>query len=144
MKILKSWNCNSAKFSAGGISVDELIAGASESAGIQIITAEIPGGNPNLMRSIIDQIRKKIGPVAILLAAATGESKVILVAGISRELVAKGLSAGEWVKNVAPVVGGGGGGKPDMAQAGGKNPAKIPEAMEVAHNTMAKMADATD
>lgn len=130
--------------SAGGISVDELIAGASESAGIQIITAEIPGGNPNLMRSTIDQIRKKVGPVAILLAAATGESKVILVAGISRELVAKGLSAGEWVKNVAPVVGGGGGGKPDMAQAGGKNPAKIPEAMEAARNTMAEMADSKD
>jgi alanyl-tRNA synthetase len=63
--------------------------------------------------------------VAIFLAAANGPDKVLLVAGISRDLVAKGLSAGDWVKETAPVVGGGGGGKPDLAQAGGKQPENI-------------------
>ena len=51
------------------------------------------------------------------------------MAGVSRDLVEKGVSAGNWVRDVAPVVGGGGGGKPDLAQAGGKQPEKLPEAL---------------
>jgi alanyl-tRNA synthetase len=62
----------------------------------------------------------------------------VLVAGISKELVAKGLSADQWVQQVAKVVGGGGGGRPDMAQAGGKDPSKLPEALELARQTMAQ------
>ena len=56
----------------------------------------------------------------------------MLVAGVSRDLVDKGISAGNWVKAVAPVVGGGGGGKPDMAQAGGKDVSALPQAIEAA------------
>ena len=59
-----------------------------------------------------------------------------LVAGVSRDLVARGLSAGNWVREVAPVVGGGGGGRPDMAQAGGKQPDKLPQALEKARQTI--------
>jgi alanyl-tRNA synthetase len=81
------------------------------------------------MRQLIDQIRKKTSPTAIFLAAAEGPDKVVLVAGVSPELVAKGISAGNWVRDVAPIVGGGGGGKPDLAQAGGKQPDKLPEAL---------------
>lgn len=124
--------------SAGGNSPDDLIKNAIEVAGIKVICADLPGGNPNLMRGTIDQIRKKIGPVAVMLAAAQGDSKVLLVAGISKELVERGMSAGNWVKEVAPVVGGGGGGKPDMAQAGGKDPSKIGEALEKAKNVIAE------
>ena len=120
--------------SSGGVSADDLIQQAVEERGIRIITAEIPGGNPNLLRNTIDQIRKKTGPVAILLASALGESKVLLVAGISRELVEQGYSAGNWIKTVAPIVGGGGGGKPDMAQAGGKHPQKINQALAAARS----------
>lgn len=123
--------------SAGGTSPDDLIKNAVEVSGIQVICADLPGGNPNLMRGTIDQIRKKIGPVAVMLAAAQGDSKVILVAGISKELVERGMSSGNWVKEVAPVVGGGGGGKPDMAQAGGKDPSKIGEALEKAKTVFA-------
>lgn len=117
---------------SGGVSPDELIERADDRNGISVIAAELPGGNPNLMRTTIDQIRKKKSPVAVLLAARTGESKVLLVAGISKELVDQGYSAGDWIKKVAPLVGGGGGGKPDMAQAGGKNPEKIEEALATA------------
>ena len=71
-----------------------------------------------------------------MLATVAGEDKVVLVAGITRDLMDKGLSAGEWVRQVAPVVGGGGGGKPDMAQAGGKQPEKVGEALEKARQVM--------
>lgn len=124
--------------SSGDISADSLIAGATEEQGVKIVTCELPGGNPNLMRTTIDQIRKKTQPVAVLLAAATGESKVLLVAGISKDLVERGVSAGNWIKEVAPLVGGGGGGKPDMAQAGGKQPEKIGEALEAAGKLFAQ------
>ena len=58
------------------------------------------------------------------------DGKVQLVAGFSRDLVDQGQHAGNWLKKVAPVVGGGGGGRPDLAQAGGKNPDQIPAALE--------------
>ena len=56
------------------------------------------------------------------------------MAGVSRELIDCGVHAGNWVREVAKVVGGGGGGKPDMAQAGGKDPSQLPAALDVARN----------
>jgi len=103
------------------------------------VVAEIPGANPGLLRQLIDQLRKKADSTAILFMAATGEDKVLLVAGLSRDLVQRGLSAGNWVRDVAPVVGGGGGGKPDMAQAGGKHPEKLPEALDTARIRIREM-----
>jgi alanyl-tRNA synthetase len=114
---------------AGAISADSLLAGAEMIAGATVIVAEAPGANANLMRQLIDQIRKKTSPTAVFLATTEGADKVVLVAGVSRELVEKGVSAGSWVRDVAPVVGGGGGGKADLAQAGGKQPEKLPDAL---------------
>ncbi len=116
---------------SGDLSADSLIEKAEDIAGAKVIVAEAKGANPNLMRQLIDQIRKKVQPSAVFLAACQGD-KVLLVAGVSRDLVEKGASAGNWVKEVAPVVGGGGGGKPDMAQAGGKQPEKLLEALDAA------------
>ncbi len=114
---------------SGSLSADTLLEKAETIGGARVIVAEAPGANANLMRQLIDQIRKKTSPSAIFLAATEGESKVVLVAGITKDLVDKGLSAGDWVRDVAPVVGGGGGGKPDLAQAGGKDASKLPEAL---------------
>ena len=72
---------------------------------------------------------------AVLLAAAV-EGRVQLVAGLSKDLVERGLHAGNWLKQVAPIVGGGGGGRPDLAQAGGKSTEQIPAAMEKALETI--------
>ena len=113
---------------SGDLSADSLIERAEDIAGAKIIVTEAKGANPNLMRQLIDQIRKMVEPSAIFLAACQDE-KVLLVAGVSRDLVEKGASAGNWVKEVAPVVGGG---KPDVAQAGGKQPEKLPEALDAA------------
>ena len=84
------------------------------------------------MRQLIDQIRKKTNPVAIFFATSMGSDKVMMIAGLSRDLVDRGIKAGDWVKTVAPIVGGNGGGKPDLAQAGGKNPEKIEQAIQQA------------
>ena len=124
---------------SGELSADALLEKAETIGGTNMIVAETPGANPNLMRQLIDQIRKKGGSNAIFLATAAGDSKVVLVAGVSRDLVERGLSAGDWVKEVAPIVGGGGGGKPDLAQAGGKDPAKLGAALETARATMRQM-----
>jgi alanyl-tRNA synthetase len=114
---------------AGTLSADSLLAKAEKIEGTTVVVAEAPSANANLMRQLIDQIRKKASPSAVFLASSEGDNKVVLVAGLSRELVEKGHSAGNWVRDVAPVVGGGGGGKPDLAQAGGKQPEKLSEAL---------------
>jgi len=124
---------------SGDISPEALLEEAEEIGGVKVIVKETPGANPNLMRQWIDQVRKKAGDSAVMLIAAQGDSKVLLVGGLSRDLVAKGLSAGDWVKQVAPVVGGGGGGKPDLAQAGGKDPSKLPEALAKAKQVIQGM-----
>ncbi len=119
--------------SGGEISADQLIEKGLQTKNILVITADIPGGNPNLMRQLIDAVRKKSSqPTAILLASAAGPDKVIVVAGLSPDLVTQGLSAGTWASHAAQLVGGSGGGRADLAQAGGKNPEKIPEAIEAA------------
>ena len=113
----------------GSLSVSELISLGEMINGVLVLITETPGANPNVMRGWIDQIRKQVnGDAAVLFGAVNGD-KVVLVGGISRSLVDRGIKAGQWVGAVAKVVGGGGGGQPDMAQAGGKDPAKLPEAL---------------
>ena len=125
---------------AGQINADDLIAGATKVGDILLIACELPGANSGLMRQLFDQIRKKTNPVAILFASKISDEKVMLGTAISRDLVDQGYHAGNWIKEIAPVVGGRGGGKPDMAQAGGNEPAKISEAIAAAAETLKNMA----
>ena len=125
--------------SRGSMSIDDLMGMAQTVSGTQMIVAETPHANPGMMRQWIDQLRKKSSdPIAILLANSV-DDKVTLIAGISQSLVERGFSAGKWITPVAETVGGGGGGKPDLAQAGGKLPAKLPEALQVAKDTWHSM-----
>jgi len=123
----------------GPITADSLLAQAIEVGEATIIVAETPTAESNFMRQLIDQIRQKTSSSAVLLASSEGDSKVTLVAGVSKDLQAKGAHAGNWVRPVAQILGGGGGGRPDMAQAGGKQPAKIPEALKIARQTILEM-----
>ena len=125
--------------SAGPITADGLLEQSDKIGEATVLVAEAPTAEANLMRQLIDQIRQKSGSSAVLLASAEGDDKVTLVAGVSKDLQEKGAHAGNWVRPVAKVLGGGGGGRPDMAQAGGKQPAKLPEALEVAKQTIAEM-----
>ena len=85
-----------------------------------------------LMKQMIDQIRKKANPAAIVFLSSPEPGKVILANGLTNDLVDAGWNAGKWIGEVAAAVGGKGGGKPDMAQAGGKDEAKIEEAIQIA------------
>ncbi len=113
------------------LSIDEALAQAERVGDIRIVAREVPDATPEEMRQQIDLFRRKGSPIAVLLATRS-DGKVTIVAGLSRDLVERGLSASEWVKAVAKLVGGGGGGRPDMAQAGGKQPERLPEALKQA------------
>ncbi len=103
----------------------------------KVLVGSVDIPDPAAMRSICDQQRQK-GAVAVLIGAAD-EKKVTLIAAVAEELVKAGKAkAGDWVGVAAKVVGGGGGGKPTMAQAGGKDPSKLPEALEAGKNWIAK------
>ena len=91
------------------------------------------------MRKLIDQLRRKAAPVAVMLGSRQDEGKVMLVAGISRDLVERGLDAVKWIRSAAGILGGGGGGRADMAQAGGKMPEKLPQALETGRTAVEQM-----
>ncbi len=114
---------------SGTLSGDDLLAKATQVGSTSVVVADVPGANANLMRQLIDQIRKSTESSAVMLFAAADEGKVTIVAGLSKSLVDSGKKAGDWVKEPAAVVGGKGGGRPDMAQAGGKDASQIPAAM---------------
>ncbi len=124
---------------AGPLDADTLLEKAETIDGVTVLVAETPGVDPPLMRQLIDAVRQKTESAAVLLASTVGDEKVTLIAGITKDLQDRGLSAGKWIGPVAKAVGGGGGGRPDMAQAGGKQPAKLPEAITTARETMAQM-----
>ena len=116
---------------AAGVSPDELLAAAVTVGDTRIVVAALPSGDAGVMRQCIDQLRRKGSPIAVLLGSHDG-GKVTLVAGISRELEERGLSASIWINEAAPLVGGKGGGRKDLAQAGGKDPSKLSAALDAA------------
>jgi alanyl-tRNA synthetase len=111
-------------------SVDELIAKAEDVGGVKIITHLATGLDRDGMRELADKLRGKAGSAAVLLGAEI-DGKVSLLAAVTKDVIAKGAKAGDCVREAAKVVGGGGGGRPDLAEAGGKNPDKLPEALKV-------------
>jgi alanyl-tRNA synthetase len=106
----------------------DLAAQAIEGNGFKILSARIDGTDVATMKITLDQLKDKLGSAVIMLAAET-EGKVTLLAGVTKDLIGK-VKSGDIVKECAPYVDGRGGGKPEMAQAGGKNAAGIPKALE--------------
>jgi len=96
-----------------------------------VITAKLPTTSAEQVRTAIDMIKKKAKSAAVVFGFVD-DGKVTLLVGVTEDLIKKGLKAGDIVKQIAPIVDGGGGGRPQMAQAGGKNPGKLPEALEKA------------
>ncbi|OZU89869.1 alanine--tRNA ligase [Virgibacillus indicus] len=98
---------------------------------IQLLAQKVNVKDMNQLRNMVDDLKQKLGS-GILLLAAENNGKVLLAAGVSKDLNEQGLHAGKLIKSAAAVCGGGGGGRPDMAQAGGKDPQKIDAALETA------------
>jgi len=108
--------------------VGSLLASAGEVGGVKVVVGEVPAAQADALRGAIDWIRNKTEASAVLLATAD-DNKVTLLAGMSKTVVAKGVRAGDLIKEIAPLVGGKGGGRPDMAQGGGGDPTGIPNAV---------------
>lgn len=108
-----------------------------EIKGVEFLAASLKGVDMNGLRELGDQLKEKLGEGVILLASET-EGKVNLMAMATDEAMKKGAHAGNLIKGIASLVGGGGGGRPNMAQAGGKNPGGIAEALEEAVRILEK------
>jgi alanyl-tRNA synthetase len=121
----------SAAGALGGL--EEALAAAHTVGGVKVIVCELPIESVEQMRSAVDQLRQKAaGPAAVLVGSRQG-GKLTLVAGLSEDLVrSASLKATDWVKAAAGAVGGSGGGKATMAQAGGKDPDRLPQALQAA------------
>ncbi len=137
-KLQKQLAAAGPKSEAGG--VEQLLVQAVKIGDTKVLIAEVQGG-PNDLKQFIDLMRRKAAfPLAILLGnASVEEKKVTLVAAFTKELVARGLDAVAWVRAAAVAVGGSGGGRPDLAQAGGKDPQKLAEAFEAGREAIEKM-----
>jgi alanyl-tRNA synthetase len=110
---------------------DRLLAAATEVNGAKVIVGEVPAGPDDQIRQQVDRLKQKAGS-GVVVVGWSDDGKVGLIAAVTDDLTKKGLHAGKLVGEVAKVVGGGGGGKPSMAQAGGKEPAKLGEALRLA------------
>jgi alanyl-tRNA synthetase len=106
---------------------DDLASSAVDVKGVKVLAASLDGADVKTLRETLDQLKGKLKSSAIVLASSA-DGKVSLIAGVTNDIIAK-VKAGELVNFVATQVGGKGGGRPDMAQAGGTDPASLPKAL---------------
>lgn len=112
--------------------LDDIIASAKNIKDINVIAYELSDVDGDALREVCEKVRDKVeNSVVVLMSAKDG--KAVICAMATKDAVAKGAHCGKLIKEVSAVLGGGGGGRPDMAQAGGKSPEKIKEAIEVAY-----------
>ena len=123
------------KKQAMGSEVDDLIKNSREINGIRVITSSFTDYNINDLRTLSDDVKKNYKNTVMVFAAVSGD-KVTFLTSLTDDLVEKGYHAGNMIKQIAKIAGGGGGGKADMAQAGGKDPSKVKEALEFVDNLL--------
>ena len=107
-----------------------------EVKGVKLLAAKVDGVDMNGLRDLGDQLKEKLGEGVVVLASGN-DGKVSLMATATDGAMKQGAHAGNLVKAIAGLVGGGGGGRPNMAQAGGKNPAGIPDAIAAVADALA-------
>jgi len=111
---------------------DDLATQAIDISGVKVLAATLDGADANALRETMDKLKDKLKSAAIVLASVN-DGKVSLAAGVTADLIGK-LKAGELVNFVAGQVGGKGGGKPDMAMAGGTDASNLPKALASVEN----------
>jgi alanyl-tRNA synthetase len=109
---------------------DSLMAQSQEVAGVRVLTAQVDGVDVDGLRELADRFRDNT-PSGVVVLAAVKNGKPVMIAAVTKDLIPRGVKAGDIVREAAKVVGGGGGGRPDMAQAGGKDASKLPEALAI-------------
>ena len=134
IKALKSEN-ESLKSKAAKDAMGDVMDSVEEIAGVKLLATAVPGVDMNGLRDLGDDLKNKLGDGVIVLASDC-DGKVNLVVMATDSALAKGAHAGNLIKAIAPKVGGGGGGRPNMAQAGGKNPASIADALAEAKTVL--------
>ena len=118
----------------------DLASGAVDVQGVKVVATKVDGADAGALRNAVDQLKNKLKSAVVVLASVEASSKVVLVAGVTADLVAR-IKAGELVGSVAAQVGGRGGGRPDFAQAGGTDPAALDQALAGVENFVrAKLA----
>jgi len=109
----------------------DLAAQARERDGVKVLAARVDGLDDKALRELVDRLKEKLGSSVVALGASDG-TKVTLIAAVSKDLTTR-FHAGDLIKRIAPVVGGNGGGRPDFAQAGGKDPSRLDEALAMVY-----------
>ncbi|MDO4570228.1 MAG: alanine--tRNA ligase [Planctomycetia bacterium] len=125
----------SAATKASGPAIEDLMKNIEEREGYNLLVAEIPGG-AEALREATDQLLRKTSRLAVLLASRSDDGKVSLAAAMSRDLLSEGFDAVKWIRSISSIVKGGGGGRPDFAQAGGKDASRLAEALEAARESV--------
>nr|MDH3074971.1 alanine--tRNA ligase [Bacillus velezensis]MDH3106616.1 alanine--tRNA ligase [Bacillus velezensis]MDH3136115.1 alanine--tRNA ligase [Bacillus velezensis] len=117
----------------GNVEAGAILSKVKDIGGVKVLAEKVNAKDMNHLRTMVDDLKAKLGSAVIILGAVQN-GKVNLSAGVTKDLIEKGLHAGKMVKQAAEVCGGGGGGRPDMAQAGGKQPEKLEEALASAED----------
>lgn len=112
-----------------GMEVDGLLSNVSTESGVSVISARVSAGDMETLREMADRLKNKLASGIIVLGAVSA-GKVLLVGAVTADLLKEGYHAGRLVGEVAKLTDGGGGGRPDMAQAGGKEPSKLDDALD--------------
>jgi len=114
---------------------ESVAASAEEIGGVRVVAQPVEVEDAKALLELSDQVKQKLGDAAVVLGTAV-DGRVHLVANFSDAAVGRGLKAGDVVKVAAQITGGGGGGRPTMAQAGGRDPEKLPEAIAAARTAI--------
>ena len=114
--------------------VSDLAGAAKDVKGVKVIAAQVAGMDREQLRMLVDSLRTKEKSIVVVLASSE-DSNVSIVAGVTKDLTSK-VHAGKLVGTVAQAVGGKGGGRPDMAEAGGKDPSALPAALEAVYGAV--------
>ncbi|MCZ7647231.1 MAG: alanine--tRNA ligase [Planctomycetota bacterium] len=129
---------SAARKKAASAQAGSMLENVKEVAGAKLLAAQVDGADAPALRGTLDGLRKSLPEAAVVLGGVK-DGKVALLVSLSKELVGRGAHAGNLLRDLAGIVGGKGGGKPDMAQGGGKDPEKLPEALAAAEGLLAKM-----
>jgi alanyl-tRNA synthetase len=121
---------------SGRADVSAIVEAAEEAGAVRAVSAQVEAIDMDELLAISDRVKQGLGNGAAVVLGAAADGKAMLVANLAPGAVEAGLSAGAVIREVAPIVGGGGGGKEAMARAGGKDPAKLPEALDAARELL--------